>query len=295
MRNLTFPDAFVRRAFLRDTLALAATACLPITFSTAQTSAQLFEGYLGNLETDPSLSISNRARDELDRIIEYGLERAPLRIPKSRTPISERASRLIIASEVSSKKKYLQNYRRPTWPKGKSGVTIGIGYDVGYVTVYELGEDWKGYIPEAQIEKLAEACGNTGSVAASLAQNLQDISIDWEPARNQYVNEGQPRYVGMTEAALPNTRMLSPDSLGALVSLVYNRGPSFGISEAKDTEGRYREMRNIKRMMTEKNLSAIPAEIRSMKRIWEGVPDMRGLLTRRDAEASLFEIGLEHQ
>ena len=45
--------------------------------------------------------------------------------------ISQAAIDLIVREEVSGKEVYERNYRRPEWPGGSSGVTIGIGYDVG--------------------------------------------------------------------------------------------------------------------------------------------------------------------
>ena len=50
----------------------------------------------------------------------------------SATPISGQAFDLIVEFEVTGEQAYTQRYRRPVWPKGQSGVTIGIGYDVGY-------------------------------------------------------------------------------------------------------------------------------------------------------------------
>ncbi|MBO0754689.1 MAG: hypothetical protein J2P54_02420, partial [Bradyrhizobiaceae bacterium] len=180
----------------------------------------------------------------------------------------------------------------PTWPKGASGVTIGIGYDVGYVTPSELAGDWQGILSEAELSQLSKACGITKEAAAALASRLQSVSVSWDDAIKEYYNETQPRYVGLTEASLPNTKQLSPESLGALVSLVYNRGASFSIPESKDRTGRFREMRNIKDHMENKAFERIPGEFRSMKRLWEGQSDMRGLLLRRDAEAALFAFGL---
>jgi hypothetical protein len=91
---------------------------------------------------------------------------------------------------------------------------------------------------------------------------------------------------------LSNTGELSADSLGALVSLIYNRGASFSISEANDPTGRFREMRNIKGHMANKAFDQIPGELLAMRRLWLGVPDMRGVVLRREAEAALFKQGL---
>ncbi|HEX4847294.1 MAG TPA: hypothetical protein VFV30_04070, partial [Novosphingobium sp.] len=83
---------------------------------------------------------------------------------------------------------------------------------------------------------------------------------------------------------------LSPDSFGALVSLTFNRGPSYGKARsANDPLDRYREMRAIKAHMAVGNYAAIPAEISAMQRIW---PTVAGLRRRRREEAALFRDGL---
>src|SRR5262249_29239788 len=116
---------------------------------------------------------------------------------------------------------------------------------------------------------------------------VRDIQISWQQAWEQFIESEQPKYVGLTQRALPNFEELSPDCRGALVSLVFNRGPSFGI------EGdRYSEMRNIRAHMKAKKFYAISSEIRSMSRIWKDDANLRGLVKRRELEAALFQAGL---
>ena len=94
-----------------------------------------------------------------------------------------------------------------------------------------------------------------------------------------------PQWIYKVQAALPNTDRLSPDSLGAIVSLAYNRGVAF------DTPGpRYAEMRAIKTLMASQNFSKIPAEFLSMRRLW---PVNGDLWKRRMHEAALFQKGLQ--
>jgi len=100
------------------------------------------------------------------------------------------------------------------------------------------------------------------------------------------------RDLGPAATVAAATAPPSDDLVGALVSLVYNRGPSWSVAEAKDKKGHYTEMRNIRRLMVEQNFQQIPQEIRSMKRLWEGNADMKGLVVRRELEAKLFELGL---
>lgn len=211
---------------------------------------------------------------------------------KSKTPISEGATRMVVMFEVTSEKAYSSKYQRPIWPHGQSGVTIGIGYDLGYVSKTRFGDDWKNYISPQDISYLEVACRKHGAAAEALTKQLQNFKVDYTGAHKQFVTETLPRYVGQTEDALANCDQLSPASLGALVSLTFNRGASYTIPENKDKTGRYQEMRNISTHMINKEFDKVPAEILSMKRLWEGKPKMKGLLTRRELEAKLFKAGL---
>jgi GH24 family phage-related lysozyme (muramidase) len=203
----------------------------------------------------------------------------------SKTPISPAAFDLIVEMEVTSEQLYTQKYRKPTWPKGQSGVTIGIGYDVGYATKPLLWDDWRGAIPDPMITALERAIGVTGAPANAVAQQLgSKVDVPWSAATPVHRDKVIPRWVGVVERALANTDKIGPDCLGALVSLTYNRGASFG--KAGD---RYREMRNISAHMSGKKYGLISAELRSMKRLW---PDLLGLQKRREREARLFEKGL---
>lgn len=200
--------------------------------------------------------------------------------------ISQAAFDLIVAEEVSSRRAYERLYRRTEWPGASSGVTIGIGYDVGYATPTRLRADWAGRIPDAMIAALTPACGVTGAAARPLAARLKPkVDIPWDAAIGVFAAVDVPRWTATVKQHLPNTELLSPHSLGALVSLAYNRGPSF--AKAGD---RTREMRAIRAHMAAKTFAKIPAEFRAMRRLW---PALKGLRDRREREAALFERGLE--
>jgi hypothetical protein len=203
----------------------------------------------------------------------------------SNTPISAEAFDLIVEMEVSSPQLYTQRYRRPIWPEAQSGVTIGVGYDVGYSTKPLLWADWKGAIADPMITALESGLGVKGLPAKAVAQRLRDnVDVPWPAAAAVHRDKVLPRWVGVVERALPNTDKIGPDCLGALVSLTYNRGASFG----KDGE-RFREMRNIRSHLQGRQYARIPGELRSMKRLW---PNLTGLQKRREREARLFERGL---
>lgn len=209
-------------------------------------------------------------------------------LPAQNIYISKDAEDLIVAEEVTSKSVYDVRYMRPTWPEGESGVTIGIGYDVGYCEdVEQLHRDWKGYIPEGMIGVLEPAVGVTGEAAHRLTQRIKgSVSVPWDAAIAVFRQVDVPKWYKICTAKLPNFESLSLDCRGALVSLAYNRGASF-----QSSGDRYREMRAIREHMADKDFAAIPDEFRRMKRLWEG-KGLDGLLQRRDREADLFERGL---
>jgi hypothetical protein len=202
---------------------------------------------------------------------------------------------LILREEVSGKDAYDKLYRRPEWPGGSSGVTIGIGYDIGagVSDKAQLWSDWRGRIPDHMIAALEPAIGVTGERARALTVRLRNqVDVPWDAAMAVFEQVDIPRWYATCDKALPNFERLSPDCKGALVSLAYNRGASFWKQwDPGDPLDRYREMRAIRQHMTERRFERIPDEFRSMKRLWKG-KGLDGLLARRDREAALFEAGL---
>jgi len=161
-------------------------------------------------------------------------------------------------------------------------VTIGIGYDCGYASANTIRADWGDKLPTVMVEQLVHTSGIKGSPASlQLMRCMAQLGFPFDAAMAVFTQHDMPKWEGIVSRALPNTDLLSSDSFGALVSLAYNRGASF------DLEGtRYTEMRSIHTHMANKNFSAIPDDIRSMKRLW---PSVAGLHIRRDAEAGLFQ------
>jgi GH24 family phage-related lysozyme (muramidase) len=198
---------------------------------------------------------------------------------------SKRAVDMIVAFEVTSEAVYIKKYQNPEWPGGASGVTIGVGYDVGYVTAAKLVMDWGAHLPASMVTALKAAVGVTGSPAQSLAKELHaSVSVPWKDANAVFETVTLPETSRQVSKALANTDMLSDDSFGALVSLVYNRGASFS-----KTGPRFQEMRDIKSHMAAQAFAKVPDDILAMQRLWPTVP---GLQRRRRDEAKLFKGGL---
>lgn len=205
---------------------------------------------------------------------------------RSERQVAEEALRMIVLFEVTSERQYEAKYEQPVWPGGESGATIGVGYDLGYSTNTWLRDDWRAYLDAAILAQLQKVCGKTGDDASRVIPGLRDISVPWSIAFFQFKEMSLPLYTGETLNAVPEASKLSDRSLGALVSLVYNRGASF--NKAGD---RFKEMRAIKRALESAQYAAIPDLIRQMVRLWDG-EQFTGLRHRRTMEAALFQEGL---
>jgi GH24 family phage-related lysozyme (muramidase) len=277
-----------RRTFTYYSATALLFSCCRSVFAQNDEAGQILSDLLREAQSDPEIAHSSKLeRDEFDRRITSGLEAAPIRASKSATKISTRANELIIAFEITNRKTYEVQYTSPVWPYVHSGLTIGIGYDLGNVNPSEFQDDWGEYLKTSDISALSKACGVRGTAAGALVKSFASVEIDWDKAYAQYLSETLPRHIGATETALSNTKTLTGDSLGALVSIVYNRGASFASSGSN-----YREMRAVKLFMQQQQFDRIPCQIRSMMRLWIADPKARGVLMRREAEASLFEAGL---
>lgn len=188
-------------------------------------------------------------------------------------PLSEKARQLLLHHE---------GFSQPSqWPGGQSGVTIGIGYDLGQCSVEQFKAEWADLLDAATIEKLCTTVGLSGEAAKAAAKQLADVKIPIAAGEKVFFERSIPRYQARTEQAFPGIEKLPPDAQGALVSLVYNRGTSFKGDSRK-------EMRAIRDLVPQSDLTSIAAQLRAMKRLWEG-KGLAGLIKRREDEAALVE------
>ena len=195
-------------------------------------------------------------------------------------PISKTARDLILETEGFSSK--------PDWPGGQSGVTIGFGYDLGYVTVDQFESDWGERIKPDARERLKAVVGLRGQRARNRIGELSGLRVSRSAAMAVFDSRTLPLYELRTAQAFPGVEALPEDARGALVSLVYNRGTSMLDSSPDD---RRREMRAIRDAVAAGDLAAIAAQLRAMKRLWEG-KGLGGLIARREEEAQLVESAL---
>jgi GH24 family phage-related lysozyme (muramidase) len=170
------------------------------------------------------------------------------------------------------------------WPGGSSGITIGIGYDLGYVTVDQFESDWEPYLSTDALARLKTAIGKTGIAAKNRAPQFSDIRIAPQDAERVFFDRTLPLHALRTEQALPGVTELPDDAQGALLSLVFNRGTSM-------VGDRRLEMRAIRDAVPNKDLPEIADQLRSMKRLWVG-KGLDGLIRRREAEARLVDSSI---
>jgi GH24 family phage-related lysozyme (muramidase) len=172
-----------------------------------------------------------------------------------------------------------------SWPGGSSGITIGIGYDLGYVTVDQFESDWGEVLFAQNNVRLRSAVGLRGIKAKNKAASFSDIKIKRADAEKVFLERTIPLTQFKTEQAFPGIDKLPLDAQGALVSLVYNRGTSMADDSPED---RRKEMRAIRDDVARQDMKDIAGQLRAMKRLWAG-KNLDGLLKRRDAEAELVE------
>lgn len=199
--------------------------------------------------------------------------------------ISKRALDKIVEHEISSEEYYVKKYQKPYFPGGASGVTIGIGYDLGYNTKTQIAADWRGKVTDAALELLKNASGLTGAAAKKLIPDLKSVTVSLAAARDVFYLRTLPRYGADTRGIYPGIERLPADAQGALLSLVFNRGTDLKTPPGND---RRKEMKAIVALVAAKDLNGIAAQITAMKRLWN-IKDQPGLHRRRDDEAKLVK------
>jgi hypothetical protein len=195
--------------------------------------------------------------------------------------ISRKAIEMIMNFEIGGKAYYEKALQKPTWPGGDSGVTIGVGYDLGYNTEKQFMADWSPVINLNFINALRPVVGLKGEKAkAMLKGEILNVRIPYAAALEVFAKSSVPRFYKLTLGIYPEMIHLNEDTQGALVSMVFNRGTKL------DGERR-KEMKAIVKLVKDKDYEGIAEEIEKSKRLWEQ-RGLDGLVLRREAEADLI-------
>lgn len=195
--------------------------------------------------------------------------------------LNDASVQLILEFEVGGGQDfYNQHLKSPIWPGEASGVTIGVGYDLGYNSIAVIQADWSPHLDAQVIQRLLSCAGKTGPQAKAALGAVKDIVISWDAAFAVYQDVTIPKFCNLTRTAFPGFDNLDPNCQGALVSLVFNRGSSM-------KGDRRTEMRAIRDLVPQKDYRGIANQITAMKRLWIGTTIEKGMSRRRDAEAAL--------
>lgn len=197
--------------------------------------------------------------------------------------VSKQGLRAIIKHEISSKAYYEKRLTKACWPGGNSGVTIGIGYDLGCATKTRIKADLQGLVSDDTLNQLIKAAGKRGTKAKTLCTAIcrKNIKVTYAAAEKLFYTRTLPDYAKQTRRIYPGIEKLPADVQSMLLSLIYNRG-------SKLTGARRREMHAIKKHVKNQDLAAIAKEFQSMKRLWQD-KGLEGLLHRRDSEARMIK------
>jgi len=200
---------------------------------------------------------------------------------KLRLTCSSTGLEWIVKFEISSEAYYNRHLKHPTWPGGESGVTIGIGYDLGFVTVAQMRRDWGGKITDAELKKLEKVCGLKGEKAQRKVQlvSIRSVAVSLENASRVFYTSSLPAFAKKCLKAYPGIEKLPADAQAAVLSLVFSRG-------TRKSGSSRREMKALEPLVVSADLDGVADQILSMKRLWQD-RGLDGLLRRREVEAEL--------
>lgn len=244
------------------------------------TAAAAALGVWAEMNRRTALLAKNEA-DQARAVAERRADRLKLSMLEALTEPAavQEAIDFMIAQEIGSTADYTSKFSRPRWPGAASGVTIGVGYDLGYNTEKQFEADWSSVLPYEAMARLKPVIGKRGVSASELVDSLKDVEVPLAAARQVFSETTVPRYYNLVTLTFPGASELPFACQGALLSLVFNRGGSL--------EGdRRAEMLAIRDAIGANKIDEIASSIRQMRRLW---PDMPGLVARRDGEAMMCE------
>jgi len=180
---------------------------------------------------------------------------------------------------------------KPSWPGGASGITYGRGYDLGYNTKEQIKRDWSAHVNGNVLAFMLSCSGVKGEPAKRLITPTTRVLTITKAAADKVFEEATlPRFEKLAMNTYPGLMRLPEDTIGAVVSLVFNRGAAMGVEGQPSWDSR-REMRELRAAIEVQDLQGAADAIRRMKRIWVG-KGLDGLITRRENEAQLIEASI---
>ena len=113
--------------------------------------------------------------------------------------VSQRGLDLIVAHEIGSEAYYRRALTHPVWPGGLSGVTIGIGYDLGQTAASQVEKDWRGRITDADLASLLTVVGLKKDEAKQARARVAHVEVPLEAAKEVFYMSILPRFARITQ------------------------------------------------------------------------------------------------
>lgn len=201
-------------------------------------------------------------------------------IPGLPLSVTDYGMDLIVHFEVGGASYYEKAYARPIWPQGASGVTVGIGYDLGYNTASQIRSDWGPHVSPDELSALVSCAGIKGNAAKWKRQEVRwKVVIPLKKAMAVFIKRTVPRFAKMTREAFPHVEEAPPYVQDMMLSQSFNRGTS--------TKGHTRRHVAAQAAASaRREFSKLPPLVRESKVVWADKPSIRnGIWRRRDAEA----------
>ena len=206
----------------------------------------------------------------------------------TREAVLERSANFLITAEDVP--------THPYWPKGDSGITIGVGWDLGQHGESEFLSAWAA-LDLASLRQLKEAIHKRGHAAEVLVPQLKPITVPRNISLSVFRRSLDASYYPMMLQLFPGVESLSTDVQVALLSLVFNRGVLLGRdpdwSKVKALDRRW-EIRRLQDDVKQRDVFAIYIRLGTMKRLWEK-SGQRGLLYRRRDEQHLIRPDVDQE
>lgn len=215
--------------------------------------------------------------------------------------VSENALKLIVDFEVGGGETYYNKKAKfPIWPGGVSGITIGIGVDLGHIKKSDFDQHIADYYSEGELHRLEKCIGVTGKIGSiesdtmikALLESVKDCELGWESAMEIHETFTIPLYYERTRKVFKGLDALPPDAQGAIVSLVFNRGTKLDgpkrihMAKIADLVQKYEKEKKPDL------LNQIASTFIDMTEIWKGEKIYEGIKRRRIAEAKLVSSSI---
>jgi hypothetical protein len=188
--------------------------------------------------------------------------------------------------------------RHPYIPAGSapSGITLGVGWDVGRHTRVQMHAAWAA-LGDATLSRLDAAVGKRGAEAKIILPKLRDIEIAPSLAIQVLDISLRDQYLPFVVGLFPGLERLPAAVQVVLISIVFNRGSRMGgdpdWANVKEPDRRW-EMREMQGDVANGDLFGIYAHLGTMKRVWE-TTGPRGLVLRRRDEQALIRPLVDQQ